>query len=35
MKWILGIVVLILAVFGVLLGIAAVAVCIAGSYQTD
>lgn len=35
MKWILGIIVLIFIVFGILLGIAAVAVCIAGSFQED
>lgn len=35
MKWILGIIILIFAVFGILLGIAAVAVCIAGSFQED
>ena len=35
MKWILGLIILIFAVFGTLLGIAAVAICIAASFQTD
>ena len=35
MKWILGIIILIFAAVGILLGIAALAVCVAASFQTD